>query len=585
MRTVFGQLLKLTAPLKGEIALAVLLGTLTVAAGFGLMTTSAYLISFAGLHPSVAALGVAVVGVRFFGIARAVFRYLERYVSHRVTFRLLTRLRVWFYEALEPLAPARLLEQKYRSGDLLSRIVGDIETLQNFYLKVLAPPLVTALIGLGVWFFLGAYDLVFAFTFLGFYLLASIGVPLLVYRLSRTQGQKLVALRAELNVQLVDGIQGMAELIAFGQEDLQLARVQLLNRQLSKLEGRMAWVSGLSGALSNLLMNLAMWTMLLLAIPMVQAGKLDGVYLAMLALAAVSGFEAVLTLPAAFQALGSSLEAGRRLFEIVEAADQVVRPSKPALAPKDYSLAVKNLSFRYNESEPLALQNISFTLRQGQTLALVGPSGAGKSTLANLLLGFWDYQHGQIRLAGHELCDYSPEQLREMIGVVSQNTHLFNTTIRENLLIARPGASQAEIEQACRQAQLHDFIVSLPQGYNTKVGEQGLGLSGGERQRLALARALLKDAPILILDEATSNLDTETEREVLNTIFNSIEGRTTIIITHRLVGLEKADEILVLEQGEIAEHGKQQRLLELEGRYWRIWQLQHQKPLITRIKN
>jgi ATP-binding cassette subfamily C protein CydC len=222
------------------------------------------------------------------------------------------------------------------------------------------------------------------------------------------------------------------------------------------------------------------------------------------------------------------------------------------------------------------LDRVSFSLREGQTLAIVGPSGAGKSSIANVLLGFWDYQEGQVRLGGHELRQYSPEQLHRMTAVVTQKTHLFNTTIKENLSIARPGASLEEIIHAARQAQIHDFIESLPQGYNTRIGEQGLNLSGGERQRLALARAILKDAPVLILDEPTANLDPETEREVLDAIHALAQNRTTIIITHRLVGLDRANEILVLKEGQVAERGTERQLLEREGLYWRMWQAQNQ---------
>lgn len=576
MKTTFWRLLKLALPLKGGMALAALLGVLTVASGVGLMVTSAWLISMAALHPSVAALSVAVVGVRFFGLARAVFRYLERYFSHQITFRLLARLRVWFYRSVEPLAPARLME--YKSGDLLSRVVNDIEILQNFYLRVIAPPLVAAVIGLALWFFLGAYNLVFAMVLLGFYLAAGIGVPVLTHLLSRKIGKEMVTLRAELNVQMVDGIQGMAELVAFGQEERHLAQVELLNRELGRLQQRFAWVSGLQGSLSNLLMNLASWTMLLVAIPLVRSGQLNGLYLAMLVLAVVSGFEAILPLPGAFQFLGGSLEAARRLFEIVDRGEAATAKNvkKAQAAPEEYSLEVKSLTFGYEAGTPV-LKDLNFTLREGQTLALVGPSGAGKSTIASLLVGFWDYEQGQIRLGGQELRNYSQEQLCKVAAVVTQKTHLFNTTIKENLSIARPGATLEEIMEAAKQAQIHDFIESLPQGYNTRIGEQGLNLSGGERQRLALARAILKDAPLLILDEPTANLDPQTEREVLDAIHALSRTRTTIIITHRLVGLEKADEIIVLKEGKVAERGTERQLLEREGLYWRMWQAQNRR--------
>lgn len=283
-------------------------------------------------------------------------------------------------------------------------------------------------------------------------------------------------------------------------------------------------------------------------------GQLNGIYLASLALATVASFEAVLPLASAMQQLGSSQEAGKRLFEIVDASPSVRDTTAVAPTPQSYDIAVQNLSFRYAPDAPLALENISFTLPQGQCLALVGPSGAGKSTIANLLLRFWDYEQGSILLGGHELRDYRQQDLARLVSVVSQDTHLFNTTIRENLLLAKPEASHQELEQAAQHACIHDFIESLPQGYETRVGEQGLCLSGGERQRLALARAFLKDAPLLILDEATANLDALTEQEVLHAIQTLRQGRTTLVITHRLTGLAMADQVIVLDQGRVKEH-------------------------------
>ncbi len=576
----FWHLIKLAWPLKNWIALAVLLGVITIGSGIGLMATSAYLISEAALHPSIAALGVAIVGVRFFGIARGIFRYLERYVSHHVTFRLLSQLRTWFYRAIEPLAPARLMALRaghitdFSSGDLLSRIVSDIETLQNFYVRVLAPPIVAAIIGCAMWFFLGAYHLSFAITLLTFFLLAGVGVPLLTHLLSRKIGQQIIAVRAQLNLQLVEGIQGMADIVAFGRESDQLERVRKLNGRLVRLQARMAQINGLQNSLGNLLMQLSCWTMLIVAIPLVRAGQLNGVSLALLILAAMASFEAVLPLPGAFQHLGSSLAAARRLFEIVDAQPAVLDNEAPSPITKRHDIEVKDLRFRYSNDEPYALDGISFTLSQGGSVAIVGPSGAGKSTLANLLLRFWEYQEGHILLGGQPLRNYQQQDIHNLMSVVAQDTHLFNTTIRENLLIAKSQASDEELEQAARQAQIHDFIQSLPQGYNTQIGEQGLSLSGGERQRIAIARAILKDAPILILDEATANLDALTEQGVLQMIRALMKGRTTLMITHRLVGLEMADEILVLRDGKIRERGSHYELLQLEGFYWKMVQQQ-----------
>ncbi len=320
------RLLSLAAPLKWWLALSALLGLLTVLSGVGLMSTSAYLISEAALHPSVAALGVAIVGVRFFGIARGLFRYLERYASHYVALGITSRLRVWFYSAVEPLAPARLIT--YRGGDLLSRAIADIETLQDFYVRAVYPPLVAALVALALWLFLGAFDPLFALTFLAFYLLAGIAAPLLAHLLGRSTGSEIVTVRADLNAHLADGIKGMADIIAFGQQQPHVERIESLNRRLASLQTRMAWVSGLETSLGSLLTNLAMWTMLVVAIPLVRDGRLDPVYLATLALAALAGFEAILPLPGAARNLGASLQAARRLFEMTAIPSRFPRPRR-----------------------------------------------------------------------------------------------------------------------------------------------------------------------------------------------------------------------------------------------------------------
>jgi thiol reductant ABC exporter CydC subunit len=571
---IFWRLLKFAAPFAGRMALAALLGFATIGSSIGLLSTSGYLIARAALRPSIAELQVAIVGVRFFGIARGGFRYLERLVSHDLTFRLLARLRVWFYRALEPLAPARLMQ--FRSGDLLARIVADVGTLENLYLRVLAPPLVALLVALLVTLLMGAFDPRLALTLLVFLLLAGIGLPLLTQRLGREAGLRMVGVRAELNGLLVDGIQGEGDLLASGAEGRHLRRVARLSRELGSLQGRMARVTGMQGALSGLLMNLATLAVLAVAVSLVSSERLDGVYLAALVLIVIASFEAVLPLPQAFQYLNASLEAGRRLFEVVDAKPAVVDPARPAPMPAGFDLHVRDLCFAYAPAQVPALDGISLELPQGCFVAVVGPSGAGKSTLAYLLLRFWDYHDGQILLDGQELRAYDAETVRARMAVVSQHTHLFNASIRDNLLLARSGASEEEVIQAARLAQVHEFIQSLPQGYDTWIGEQGLRLSGGQRQRLAIARAILKDAPVLILDEPTANLDALTEREVAASLQAVAAGRTTLLITHRLVGLEAADEILVLRAGRVAERGRHHDLMQLGGLYRRMWDLQNQ---------
>lgn len=558
------------------MGLAAALGFATIGSSIGLMATSAFIIAKAALHPSIAALQVSIVGVRFFGLSRGVFRYLERYVSHQVTFHLLARLRVWFYQAVEPLAPARLVQ--YHSGDLLSRLVADIESLEHFYTRVIAPPVVAGLVILLTTGLLAAFNWQPALVTLLFLLLVGAGMPLLARRLSRDTGRRQVMARANLNAALVDAIQGAADLLIAGQAEAHHRRVDALSRELARGQEQATRQTALHSALSGLLVNGSTLALLLVAVPLVRQGHLDGVYLAVLVLAALAGFEAVLPLPEAWQHVEHSLSAARRLFEIVDARPAAAPPLAAARSPtpQNFGLEVSNLTFQYNPDEPPVLKNISFSLAPGKRLAIVGASGAGKSTLVSLLVRFWEVQAGEIRLGGHNLRRYRPNDLRQMVGVVWQQTHLFNGTIRDNLLLAHPNASQAELEAAAKQARLHAFIQTLPQGYNTWIGEQGLRLSGGERQRLAIARALLKNPPLLILDEATANLDPLTARQIMHTIYALSGGRTVLIITHRLVGLENVDEILVLHRGRIVEQGTHNNLLQTETRYRRMWEWQRQ---------
>lgn len=576
-RPVFLRLVRLAWPYRWWMALSVLLGFATVGSAIGLMATAAWIIARAALHPSIAVLNVAIVGVRFFGIARGVLRYLERVVSHQTTFRLLSRMRVWLYERIEPLAPARLSD--YHSGDLLSRISADIDTLENFYVRVLAPPAVAVLVTLMMAIFFGVIDLRLALALVAYLAVTGIGVPLLTRRLGRSAGQSLVATRGELNAALLDGVQGLADLAAYGQQTRQIERVRALSERIHREQMHMARIGGLDAALGALLTGLAVITVLALAIPLVGEGRLGGVMLAVLALATISSFEAVLALPQAFQHLESNLAAARRLFDLVDASPAVVDPPDPLPAPERCDLVVRDLRFRYAPGDPPALDGVSFTLPQGGKLAIVGASGAGKSTLVNLLMRFWDYDEGSITLGGQELRCMRQDDVRAQFAVVRQDTHLFSGTIRDNLLLARPDASEQDLIAAAQQAQLDTFIRSLPQGYDTWIGEQGLALSGGERQRLAIARAVLKNAPILVLDEATANLDAVTEQAVMAAITHAMRDRTTLMITHRLVRLEDVDEILVLAAGRVVERGRHADLLAREGVYHHLWDLQRQELL------
>ena len=573
-RPIFLRLLSFLNGSWNWVALSILLSTLTIGSSVALIGTSSWLISTAALHPSVADLGVSVVGVRFFGISRGLFRYLERLVSHNVTFHLLARLRVWFYQKLEPLAPARLME--YKSGDLLARVIGDVETLENFYVRVVSPSLTAILVGVIVAIFFASFYLPIALVLIGFFLALGLILPLFAQLFSRVPGQRLITQRAELQSQLVDGIQGMADLLAFGQGGRHARQIEATGKDYGSTQKQMGRINGLHSALGTLLTNLGLWIVLALTIPQVTAGNIKGVMLGTFALMTLASFEAVNPLPLAAQMWNVSREAAKRLFEVVDAEPAVAETGDQRIEIDSFSLQFSNLSFAYPNQPTSALRNLSFIVPNGKSIAIVGPSGAGKSTIANLLLRFWEHETGEIALGGVPLKMLNQDEVRKKIALVSQNSYFFNTSIRENLRLARRSISQEEMESAARAAQIHEFIVKLPKGYDALIGEQGLRLSGGERQRLAIARALLKDAPILLFDEPTANLDPLTEKEVLATLFEIMHGKTSLLITHRLVGLQNLDQILVMDHGEIVEQGTQEELLKRPGLYRHLWDLQNQ---------
>jgi ATP-binding cassette subfamily C protein CydC len=572
--STFTRLLKLIAPFKKWVALAVLLNFVAVGSSVGLMAMSAYLISKSALITDISELSLAITSVRLFATLRAVFRYLERYFSHTATFRILTELRVWFYRTIEPLAPARLMG--YRSGDLLARSVADIETLENFYIRVVVPPIAAACVVLLACLILGAFDVTLALALLIFLMLTGVALPLTMRWLGKKSSGDFIATRAELNALLIDEIQGLADLLTFDQAQAHRAQALRLNTALIRTQERQAVLRGVSNGLAALFTSLAAISVLLLAIPLVSGGQIEGVYLALLPLTAIASFEAVQPLSLALQQLEASQAAGRRLFELIDAEPEVRDPDQPAslrgvqgttkqskpeskeiassqtaLAATDHSVTFDNVRFRYSPHDPWALDDVSFSVPSGKRVAIVGPSGSGKSTLVNLLLRFWEYDEGQIIIGGHDVRDYRADDMRALLGVVSQQVHLFNATVQDNLLLANPDATDEQIRTACQQAQLHDFIETLPQSYNTLIGENGVLLSGGERQRLAIARGILKDAPILILDEATANLDTLTEQRLMQSLEPFMIDRTVLIISHRRVAIEHIDQVITLENGRV----------------------------------
>jgi len=584
------RLLALVAPSRGRMALAVLAGSGTVGAGIGLMGASAFLIASAALHPSIAALQVAIVGVRFFGVSRGILRYVERLVSHDLTFRILARLRVWFFTRLEPLAPARLTLT--RSGDLLSRAVSDIESLQTLFIRVLGPPLVALAVTAGAAAFLFRYGTLVPAVFTASMLVGGLVVPLLLRRLSRGLGRAGRRAAAGLHAACVDLVQGLEDLLASGREEEAAARLSDATKTVAAVELRRNRITALDEALTGLAAQAAVLALLLTAVPMVREGRFGGVSLTVLCLVAMAAFEAIQQLPAAAEQLEEQREAARRLFEIVDLPPAVTGTVRamPVPPPRDGVpvLAVRELRFSYppgdgSETAPAtlpALAGLDLELLPGRRLALVGPSGAGKSTLVSLLLRFWDGWEGRLELLGHDIRSYRADDVRAVLGVVPQKTHLFAGSVRENLLLSRPEATEDELWEVLGTARLAETVRSLPSGLDTWIGEQGSSFSGGQRQRLAIARALLRNPVLLILDEPTANLDPGTERELLETLEQATRKLSVLMVTHRLVRMESFHEIAVLDRGRIVEHGRHGELLDRGGLYRRLWDLQHGAVLL-----
>lgn len=568
----FSRLLQIAKPYRWRMLCSIGLGFGTIASGIGLMGTSAFLISAASLQPSIAELQVAIVSVRFFGISRGVLRYAERLMSHDTTLRLLGGLRVWFYERLEPLAPARVME--YRSGDLLSRAVHDIDVLEDLYVRVLSPTLVALGIGIFTGFFLGRWDPLFAIVFWLFYGFAALVLPWTSSHFTENAAKARIEDRSEMDATILEYLHGLADLMVYDQVDSWQIRIKELSEAYEHSLENITRITGFSDALLNFTQNVATAAMMFIAIPAVAEGKLDGVLLAVILLVTIASYEAILPLPTSAHQWHSSIQAAERLFEIIDAQPTVIDPTHPELIVEPSTMQFQELEFYYPQTTHAALRDLTFQANSGQALAIVGRSGAGKTTVANLLLRFWEYQKGRVTLGDSEIKNFSQKDLRQAISMVEQDGYLFEGTILYNLLLANPLASKSRIHDALQASQSLDFITSLPEGLDTWIGEFGFGLSGGEVRRLILARSLLQDKSILILDEPTADLDPITANKLTQSLQLLSKSKVSIWITHRLVGLESMDEIVVLDKGKIIDRGSFPELIKNEGAFFKQWSQQ-----------
>ncbi|MGO9762228.1 MAG: thiol reductant ABC exporter subunit CydC [Solirubrobacteraceae bacterium] len=537
-------LLTLARPQRGErarLALSVALAAAAAAAAIGLLATSGYLISRAAQRPPILMLMVAIVGVRAFGITRAALRYGERLASHDLALRQLARLRVRFYQGLAPLVPGGL---NARSGDLLSRFVADVDTLKDVYLRVVIPGLVSMLVIAGAALVAAIVLPAAGLTVLASLTLAAVLLPWLSAAAVARAARRQAPARARLTSELVESIDGANELALAGRAGEYVRRLRRSDAALARIaRGDALAVSGAQAA-GGLLAAAGMLALLLVAIPAVHAGALSGVLLAALVFLLLAAYDSVLALPASARGLRMCATAAGRLREITLARPAVADPVSPRTLTGVGPLCAEGVGFRYAPGLPWALEHVELRIEPGEHVALTGASGAGKSTLAELLVRFHDPQRGRVTIDGVDLRELPQEQIRSAVLLCGQDCHVFNTSIRENLLLARRGASERDVLAALAAVELDEWAGGLPQGLDTLVGRDGELMSGGQRRRLALARALLADSRFLILDEPTAHLDVALAARVMHNVLSVCDDRGVLVITHDTTALEGFDRVL-----------------------------------------
>ncbi|MFB6897551.1 thiol reductant ABC exporter subunit CydD [Streptomyces hydrogenans] len=563
-RGVLARVRAMAGQLKGRMALALLLGSLALDAAVGLMAVSGWLISRASEQPPVLHLMVAVTATRAFGIGRAVFRYAERMVSHDAVLRMLAELRVSVYARLERIAPAGL--RRTRRGDLLARLVHDVDALQDYWLRWLLPAGAALLVGLGsVGFTAWLLPEAGAVLAVGL-LVAGVLVPPLGAALARRAERRLAPARGVLATAVADPLRGCAELTVVGALRDRLDRARAADRTLTGIASRQSAAAALGAGLSAVVCGLTVVAAAWVGVQAVRDGRLDGVALAVVVLTPLAAFEAVTGLPLAVQYRQRVRHSAERVFEVLDAPVPVHEPAVPAAPPAGpFPLELAGIGARYAGQEHPALDGFALTLDAGRRVAVVGASGSGKTTLAQVLLRFLDAEAGTYKIGGVPAWELDGDDVRRFVGLCAQDAHLFDSSLRENLRLARTDASDEQLREALRRARLLDWVDGLPDGLDTLVGEHGSKLSGGQRQRLALARALLADFPVLVLDEPAEHLDLATADALTDDLLRATEGRTTVLITHRLRGLDAVDEVVVLDGGRTVQRGPYAELAAEDG--------------------
>lgn len=557
---------------KWMLTLGIVLAIITLLASIGLLTLSGWFLSasavagFAGIYSFNYMLPAA--GVRGAAITRTAGRYFERLVSHDATFRVLQHLRIHTFSKLLPLSPAGLA--RYRQGELLNRIVADVDTLDHLYLRVISPLVGAFVVIMVVTIGLSVLDVTLACTLGGVMLLTLFIMPPVFYRAGKTTGQNLTHLRGQYRQQLTAWLQGQAELTIFGASDRYRAQMEATELLWHEAQRRQSELTALSQALMLLIGAVAILLMLWMAAGGVGGNAQPGALIALFVFCALAAFEALAPVTGAFQHLGQVIASAVRITELTEQKPEVTFPTDVSDVPAQVTLTLRDVSFSYPEQAQKALDSLSLQVNPGEHIAILGRTGCGKSTLLQLLTRTWDPQQGEILLNGRPIATLNEATLRKTISVVPQRVHLFSATLRDNLLLAAPDASDEQLADTLRRVGLEKLLEDT--GLNSWLGEGGRQLSGGELRRLAIARALLHDAPLMLLDEPTEGLDATTESQMLELLADVMREKTLLMVTHRLRGLARFDQIIVMDNGQIIEQGNHADLLAQQGRYYQFKQ-------------
>ncbi|MEZ9953924.1 cysteine/glutathione ABC transporter ATP-binding protein/permease CydC [Vibrio splendidus] len=554
------------------LSLGMLLAFATLSASIGLLTLSGWFISAS----AVAGLTIAREtfnymlpggGVRGLAMSRTAGRWGERVVSHNATFKLLTDLRIFFFKKLAPLIPGRI--SNLRDADLLNRLVADVDAMDHVYLRLVSPVTVGVF---GIFFltlFLMWFDSSLGLILGSILLIMLLVWPILFYKLGKRNGGELTQNKADLRVTTLDWIEGYSELTLFGAEERYRNAILETQRKLMANQFVNANLTGMASAALMLFNGLTLVLMLWLAADGV-GGNAPDPFIALMAFATMASFELLMPIAGAFQHLGQTLSSARRLNEVILSEPEVQFAEEKLDINKPLDITFSNVTFNYPDSERSVLNAVDLTIPATNKVAIVGQTGSGKSTLIQLLTRYWDPKKGYISIAGIELTQWNESQLRESISVVSQRVDILNGTLRDNLLIARPEATDDHLANILKDVGLEKLLEN--NALDSWLGDGGRQLSGGEKRRIGIARAILHDAPILLLDEPTEGLDKQTEHSIMTLFEKHFEGKTVIFITHRLIGLESMDSIVLIEQGEIVEHGSHETLLNEAGRYFQLRQ-------------